>query len=153
VILLRMPGTLAYRDLAVRAVQSACKLVGGGASRLDPDFDDHVVSAFGEAFNNIALHAFRGRPIGDVQIEIDISSDAMTIRMIDEGHSFDLAAVPEPDFDELPETGMGVYIIRSFMDHVAYHTGVSNVLTMTKLLRRGSSSVTSSELRSEGTKP
>src|SRR5438045_3407940 len=67
VIRLRVPATLRYRDLAVRAVAAACKLVGDG--RRDRAFDDQVVSAFGESFNNVTLHAYDGHPPGDVEIQ------------------------------------------------------------------------------------
>jgi serine/threonine-protein kinase RsbW len=140
VIRLRVPGALKYRDLAVRAVAAACKLVGadhgapiGGPRR---EFDDQVISAFGEAFNNAALHSYRGRPAGEVDIEIDIALDTITIRLLDFGNSFDPEAVPEPDLDTLPESGLGIFIIKSFMDEVSYQAGAPNVLQMIKRLQK-----------------
>jgi serine/threonine-protein kinase RsbW len=137
VIRLRVPGALEYRDLVVRAVAAACRLVSRGR-----DFADQVVSAAGEAFNNAALHGYRGRPRGDVDIEIEVAPDrgAITIRMIDYGNSYAFDDVPEPDLDALPESGLGVYIIRSFMDVVTYRPGAPNVLSMTKSLGSGSGS-------------
>lgn len=125
-----------YRDLAVRVVGAACKLVGSSAGdsgplRLNNDFDHQVVSAFGEAFNNAAIHSYRGE-IGDVDMEIDVGEDRITIRMRDWGPSFLLDDVPEPDLDALPESGLGLFIIRSFMDDVQYRPGSPNVLSMTK---------------------
>jgi serine/threonine-protein kinase RsbW len=72
-IRLQVPGTLAYRDVAVRVVAEACRLVGhGDAARRDRrrdraydlsrPFDAAFVSAFAEIFNNIAIHAYRRRP-------------------------------------------------------------------------------------------
>ena len=44
-----------------------------------------------------------------------------------------------PDLDALPESGMGIYIIKSFMDEVTYRSsdrpGAPNVLSMTKHFR------------------
>lgn len=130
---LRVPGSLRYRDLAVRVVAAACKLVGGsdGGARAHGAWDDQVVSAFGEAFNNAAIHSYRGNP-GDVVVEVDVEPAQITIRLIDYGSSFDIDRVPEPDLDTLPESGLGLFIIRSFMDEVSYHAGSPNVLTMTK---------------------
>ena len=134
----RVPGTLRYRDLAVRAVAAASKLVGAG----DRNFDDQVVSAFGEAFNNVAMHAYEGRlptegdPELEVEIEIDVGRDYLTIRLKDRGASFNLNEVPPPDLDALPESGMGLFIIRSFMDEVLYCPGNPNVLSMTKRYSR-----------------
>ena len=137
-IRLRVPGALKYRDLAIRAVAAACKLVGNeDGARHKNEFTDQVVSAFGEAFNNAAVHSYRGRDRGDVEIEIELAPGAaITIRLIDYGTSFDFDDVPVPDLDELPESGLGVYIIRSFMDVVTYRPGAPNVLSMTKSLRR-----------------
>jgi serine/threonine-protein kinase RsbW len=138
VIRLRVPGALKYRDLAVRAVAAACKLVGadgGGPIVGKRDFDDQVVSAFGEAFNNAALHSYRGRAPGEVDIEIEIDRDTITIRLLDFGNSFDPDSVPEPDLDALPESGLGIFIIKSFMDEVTYEAGAPNVLRMTKRLQ------------------
>ena len=140
VIHLRVPGTLRYRDLAVRVVGAACKLVGAaddsssGPSR-GTDWDNEVVSAFGEAFNNAAIHSYDGsnKP-GDVEIEVEAGKWSITIRLIDHGKSFSLDDVPVPDLEALPESGLGLYIIRSFMDEVKYAPGSPNVLSMTKYL-------------------
>jgi serine/threonine-protein kinase RsbW len=138
VIHLRVPGTLRYRDLAVRVVGAACKLVGSAAGdsgplRFNNEFDHQVVSAFGEAFNNAAIHSYRGES-GDVDMEIDVGEDRITIHMRDWGPSFLLDDVPTPDLDALPESGLGLFIIRSFMDDVQYRPGSPNVLSMTKHL-------------------
>jgi serine/threonine-protein kinase RsbW len=136
VIHLRVPGSLRYRDLAVRVVGAACKLVGAddGGARLprDSQWDNEVVSAFGEAFNNTAIHSYDPRKPGEVEIEVDVGPSAITIRLIDHGKSFSLEDVPVPDLDALPESGLGLFIIRSFMDEVKYVPGSPNVLSMTK---------------------
>ncbi len=132
-IKLRVPGALKYRDLAVRAVGAACKLVGDGdpTGSGEREFIDQVVSAFGEAFNNTAIHSYASCT-GDVEIEIEIGDAFITIRVLDYGKSYDFSAVPLPDLAMLPESGMGLYIIRSFMDEVHYVPGAPNVLSMTK---------------------
>jgi serine/threonine-protein kinase RsbW len=141
-IRLRVPGALKYRDLAVRAVAAACKLVGSGEGhssgplRVNREFDDQVVSAFGEAFNNAALHSYRGRTPGDVEIEMEVGLESIVIRMIDYGNSFDIGHVPEPDLDSLPESGLGIFIIKSFMDEVEYKAGAPNILCMKKRLSK-----------------
>jgi serine/threonine-protein kinase RsbW len=139
VIWLKLPGRLRYRDLAVRVVAAACKLVGGeaelAATAKARDFDDEVVSAFGEAFNNIAQHGYRDR-MGDVEIKIDPTLDQIQIRIEDFGTSFDPGHAPSPDLDALPESGMGIFIMRSFVDEVSYRPGHPNVLVLTKRLVR-----------------
>jgi serine/threonine-protein kinase RsbW len=139
VIRLRVPGRLRYRDLAVRVVAAACKLVGtdadaaaSGVGRLSRAFDDEVVSAFGEAFNNIAIHGYPVDPAGDVEIEIEPSREAIEIQIKDFGVSYDFRDVPDPDLDALPESGLGIFIIKSFVDAISYRPGRPNVLSLTK---------------------
>jgi len=136
VIRLRVPGLLKYRDLAVRTVAAVCKLAyderGPGSRRPGTNFDEEVVSAFGEAFNNIAIHGYRGGPPGEVDIEIESDEGGIVIRLMDTGSSFDPNCVAVPDMADLPESGMGLFIITSFMDEVDYRPGRPNVLRLVK---------------------
>jgi serine/threonine-protein kinase RsbW len=120
VISLQVPALLTYRDVAMRVVSAACKIFAADSKRLEPrEFQEQVVSAVGEAFNNTVLHAYRGRSDGRVTIEVEPNGDA---------------AVPIPELEELPESGMGLFIIRSFMDEVVYRSGPPNVLSLRKCL-------------------
>lgn len=141
-IRLEVPSLFDYRDLAMRMVASACKLVEGrrrepanAKRRFDGHFTSEVISAFGEAFNNVVLHSY-GVEGGHLKIEIEVATDGLTIRVMDYGKTFDFAAVPEPNLDELPESGLGLFIIHSCMDEVTYVPGSPNVLSMTKYIGR-----------------
>jgi serine/threonine-protein kinase RsbW len=141
VIGLRVPGAIAYRNLAIRVVSTACKMaletnLAGAHGEADGDFEAEVVSAFGEAFNNIAVHGFRDLPPQSVQIEVDWDDEKISITFVDNGHIYDPALVAAPDLDELPEHGMGLFIIRSCMDRVDYQPGPPNVLRLVKLRTR-----------------
>jgi serine/threonine-protein kinase RsbW len=135
VIRLNVPAALRYRDLAIRAVAAACKLVGSDSGVRGRDaFDDEVISAFSEAFNNAALHCSQPAK-GLLEIDIEVANDGITIELRDRGEGFDLASVPEPDFDALPESGMGIFIMRAMMDEVHYRLGDGeqpNVLVLRK---------------------
>lgn len=111
----------------------------------DPDgpaFEAQVVSAFGEAFNNIAVHAYRNGEPGPVHVEVDWDDAKLVITLIDLGETFDPATVKAPNLDDLPESGMGLYIMHSCMDEVDYRAGPPNVLRMVKLRKISGSSVT-----------
>lgn len=132
-IVLEVPATLEYRDVATRVVSAACRFAVPSQDTVARRvFRDEVVSAFGEAFNNIALHAYRGLPPGSLRIEVVPSDEGISIRLVDRGKSFDPATIPEPTLADLPESGLGVFIIRSFMDEVIYEPGQPNVLTLIK---------------------
>jgi serine/threonine-protein kinase RsbW len=131
VILLRVPGTLEYRDLALRAVSEVCRI----AQRDEQDGDNletETLSALGEAFNNVVLHGYAGCPVGDVVVEISWTQHEIVMQLTDDGHSFDPQQIELPDLDALPEGGLGLFIIRSFMDEVEYQAGPPNVLRMVK---------------------
>jgi serine/threonine-protein kinase RsbW len=139
VIRLKVPCSLEYKDLALRVVSAACSLVrerkaSGGRADGERDFDHQVVSGFAEAFNNVVLHGRRGAEGEELEIEIEPLADRLQIRLLDNGESFDLSAVPAPDLEALPESGLGVHIIRSSMDEVSYASGSPNVLSMTRRL-------------------
>lgn len=135
-ILLEVPGTLSHRDVALRTVSAACKLLASnGVAAGDKawsEFRMHFVSAVSEAFNNIVIHSYRGQRLGTVRMDIELGQGAMTVRMADYGSSFDPTTVPSPDLDQLPESGLGLFIIRSFMDSVSYEPGRPNVLVLVK---------------------
>ena len=139
VIGLRVPGAIAYRHLAIRLVSTACKMAlesDPTQAGTDGDFEAEVVSAFGEAFNNIAVHGFDGLPPQPVQIEVDWDEEKLVITCVDTGHIFDPDTVALPDLDALPEHGMGLFIMRSCMDQIDYRPGPPNVLRLVKLRAR-----------------
>jgi len=141
-IRLSVPGTLRYRDVVLRVVASSCRLMRAMASgkqepsRDQDEFDDKVVSAVSEAFNNVAIHAYRDLSAGAVELEIELRPEMITIHMADTGRSFEPSAELPPDLATLPESHMGLYIMRSFMDTVSYRPSTeskaTNVLTLTK---------------------
>jgi serine/threonine-protein kinase RsbW len=137
IIRLEVQGILEHRDVALRTVSAACRLPFREAKEEQfKEFRSHVVSAVGEAFNNIAIHGYRGRAAGMVEIELAASPEQLSIELRDYGKSYDPRNAPTPDLDSLPESGLGVFIIKSFMDSVEYTPGPPNVLKLTKWVSR-----------------
>ncbi len=129
-----MLGLLDHRDVALRAVSAACKLVTPRPQLQEMnEFRTHVVSAVGEAFNNIVLHGYAGRSDGMIEMDIRTEFHHITVEFRDYGESFDLDAVATPDLDLLPESGLGIFIMRAFMS-IRYRPGRPNVLTLSKSL-------------------
>ncbi len=142
-----MPGTLAYREVAVRVVAEVCQLVAPrdveGASRtivrkpgydLSRPFDAAFVSAFAEIFNNIVIHAYGVDRVGVIDLELTVDGDRLIVDISDSGATFDLAAVPVPALDALPEGGMGIHIARTMLDEVSYRPGPPNRWRLVKAL-------------------
>jgi serine/threonine-protein kinase RsbW len=141
-IRLSVPATLLYRDVVVRVVASVCRLIGNEAAVKQEsnqrnhveDFDAKVISAVGEAFNNVAIHAYT-ETRGDAKLELEFERDRLTVRMMDTGGGFNLSAELVQDRETLRESYMGLEIIFACMDEVTYVRGsptTPNVLIMTK---------------------
>jgi serine/threonine-protein kinase RsbW len=130
-----VPGVIRYRNVVLRAVSAACK-TGAREAGLDGAAADQlciaVISAAGEAFNNIALHGYQGREPDIIRIEMELEGTGLWIRLEDYGRSFDPASIAPPDLAALPESGMGVFILRSLMDEVTYAPGSPNTMTLFK---------------------
>jgi serine/threonine-protein kinase RsbW len=149
-IRLSVPGSLRYRDLAVRIVAEAARLVSQSAQRapnelLDHDvrdpFDTAVVSAFAEIFNNVAIHAYQRRGGGTIEIAITPKDREIVIEVRDHGNPFDIDEVPplpnDLDVDALPEGGMGIHIAKTMLDEVTYEPGPPNLWRLCKRLSGG----------------
>lgn len=139
-IRLVVPCKLEYRDVALRAVAAACKIVRPrrATDGVEREFDDEVVTAVGEAFSNVVRHG-ENPPGAEIKLEIETGGNRLVVRLIDNGKPFDLSSVPPPDLDACPESGLGVHIMKSWMDEVAYEPGGQgssrgNVLSMTRRL-------------------
>lgn len=141
-IRLSVPGTLAYRDVAVRMVGSAARVLRAEAQRgsseeirvegdLSDEFSSQLVSAFSEAFNNVVIHGYERAGGKRVDIEARVVSGTIELDLVDEGKPFDPSGYQKLP-DSLPEGGMGLFIIRSFVDEVRYLSGPPNTLTLVK---------------------
>ena len=143
-IVLRVPATLRYRDVAVRTVTAAYHLIGcadGEAKQRDAvsldlqrDFDAQFISAFSEIFNNIAIHAYERSGIGDVTLTLMPGADHLELEMRDEGKPFDIGKVQAPKLESLPESGMGLHIARACLDTLDYKAGPPNIWRLSKNL-------------------
>ncbi len=148
VIRLTVPADLRFRDVAVRLVAEACRMIvrprplqpspatsaTSSSTQLDLSdrFSAEMVSAVSEIFNNIAIHGFADRPAGEIEIEMTVAGDHLAIEICDHGAAFDLSQVPKPELDKLPEGGMGIHIAKACVDELDYTPGPPNVWRMTK---------------------
>lgn len=90
---------------------------------------DAVELAVSEACTNAIKHAGKGGII----LAFQVFDGGIVVQVKDQGKGFDLDKVPPPDFDNHPEGGYGIYIIKSKMDEVEYiRTKNWNILSMTK---------------------
>src|SRR5262245_34453305 len=127
-------GTLEHRDIVLRAVSAACKLVTvppETGSRQDCQVQ--AVSAVSEALKHRVLHGYEGRRDGRIDLSIGPGAGRIDIELRDWGKGFDPKRVPAPELDALPESGLGLFIMQSFMQ-MKYRRGKPNLLTLSKKL-------------------
>jgi serine/threonine-protein kinase RsbW len=137
-----LPARLEYRDAVRSFLTHLCEQLTR-TSQLSMEGGHQIVSAFVEAFNNAVVHAYRDLEPGPVEVELVVGRDKMQVKVCDQGRAFRLDDVAEPDLDALPEGGLGLYIIRKFMDEVHYEAVEGrNVLHMTKALSEPTQEVT-----------
>jgi len=139
-IRISVPARLAYRDAVGALVKAVCVQLEE-TRQARPGTGDEVLSAFNEAFNNLALHAYRGGETGAADIEVELLPGQIVLRLMDRGQGFDPTRVTPPDLasDEVSEGGYGLFIMRSFMSEVAYQRGDgerANVLTLVRNLEQ-----------------
>jgi len=95
----------------------------------------HINLVLTEAMVNAIKYANSKDPEKLVHIVINISEDALVIKVFDKGQGFDISAIPSPDFNRLEDRGRGIFLIRSLMDSVSYRkVRNGNVLEMSKKL-------------------
>ncbi|HEY9897819.1 MAG TPA: ATP-binding protein [Pantanalinema sp.] len=102
---------------------------------------DSIELAVDEACANVMEHAYPQKR-GDFGIHLSIRTDrgAFTVVITDKGSTFDPMEIPPPNLDqhlaEFRVGGLGIFLMRSLMDHVDYHIqpGFKNEVRLVKYL-------------------
>jgi len=91
-----------------------------------------------EACTNVIEHAYRHDAHQNIDIAIQIDYKKFTVVVTDRGKAFDFRDIRLPDMDsylaELRVGGLGIYLIKTLMDEVEYHSepGKKNEVRMVK---------------------
>lgn len=106
---------------------------------LAQDEADALELAVCEAANNAIKHAYQGRPDCSVRVTLVVDGTGLVICVQDRGKPLDDRQKLTNDLavaqslEELPEGGMGLYLIRNAADSVGYKAGdQNNVLVIRK---------------------
>lgn len=134
-ILLQIPAKLNYAQIASQLSRNICQ--GLKKQEIDKDFLYSMEIAVSEACTNAIKQSVNTDDGGMIAISFEISQDKIVTKVKNKGKGFDLDNVPEPDFENHPEGGYGIYIIKAKMDKVENIIGIDcNVLSMTKYFKR-----------------
>ena len=94
--------------------------------------EEHVQNCIDYAYDDSAEHTIR--------IEMSVADETLTMVVIDDGHPFDPLTAPAPDLgldiQDRREGGLGLHLLRSLADSIAYERREeTNRLTLAKRLR------------------
>ena len=75
-----------------------------------------------EAAVNAVMHGNKQSPDKKVALSIELTGEALTIRVADQGPGFDPDSLPDPLAPEniLRSSGRGIFLIRAFMDELKF---------------------------------
>ena len=105
------------------------------------DDDAYVLTlVMEEVFTNIVRHGYPGEGGHRIAIRLELAGGVVHIMVEDDAQSFDPVLAPLADLDAPLEErhvgGLGVHLIRTLMDEVAYRRAAGrNVLTLRKKLQ------------------
>ena len=106
-------------------------------TKMDSSLAMSMNLALEEAVSNVILYAYPKGSDGLVDIEAFIREDRLDFIITDSGVPFDPTTVADPDVTldvkDRPVGGLGIYLVKSIMDHVSYaRVEGKNILSMTK---------------------
>ena len=91
-----------------------------------------------EALNNVVKHSYKGVPGKNIGLLLTFLNYTLQISISDTGHARENVQKPKLEFDpedieNLPEGGMGLFIIEEIMDETKYESdGKTNTFIMIK---------------------
>lgn len=94
-------------------------------------FDDDDVHKIGMAVREGVINAYNYGNQHDrhkkIHMTVELDSDKMIVRVLDQGHGFELTEVPDPLAEEnlLRTSGRGIFLMRAFMDEFLVRPGPS----------------------------
>ncbi len=112
-------------DSTLQTADEAEELVMAEATKLGLDDDEQhqIGMAVRECTVNAVVHGNRYNKNKKVHLQIDRSSESLTVLIGDEGAGFDLSSLPDPLAPEnlLRQSGRGLMLARAFMDEFDLH--------------------------------
>jgi serine/threonine-protein kinase RsbW len=103
---------------------------------MDEDARHWIDIAVREAVANAIKHGNEQDPHKQVEVDLSLDEETLTIQVQDEGHGFDPSRIDDPLAPEnlLKPTGRGIFYMKSFMDAIEYgaRPGGGTVVTLRK---------------------
>lgn len=129
-----MPAGMEYMDGVLEALHGYLEEVN-----CPKDAALYLEIALEELFTNIASYAYEGEP-GQVRIYCGLEGEELVLEVEDRGISFNPLERQAPDLqlpiEERPVGGLGIYMVRQFVDSAKYqYRDGCNILRLKKRIR------------------
>jgi serine/threonine-protein kinase RsbW len=113
--------TLASELQTVETVEGIAEKFAGEAG-FDEDTVSHISMVAREAAVNAVMHGNKYDPAKQVTVSFEITAEALTIKIGDQGAGLDPEHIPDPLAPEniMRSSGRGVFLMRAFMDEVDF---------------------------------
>jgi anti-sigma regulatory factor (Ser/Thr protein kinase) len=104
---------------------------------IDEDVCFEIGLALEEAVSNTIKYGYEDDQVHMIQVRARMEDQRFLLEIEDDGKAFNPLEKRDPDFslpvDKKPIGGLGIYLVRSLMDHVEYRrNGGRNLLRLTK---------------------
>lgn len=96
--------------------------LGGEFTRLKVEHHEQfgLQVAVGEICSNSIRHAYAGLGGRPIHVSVRGSDDRLVIEVRDFGKKFDPQSYRPPDLEGVPEGGIGLHLVRQFVDELSY---------------------------------
>ena len=126
--------TEAGNPYAMSAIREAIIRFAKQAGIAGNDLSD-IQIALGEALDNAVEHGSPIPGVSMVGLGCEVVNGCFIATISDEGKPFDYRGVPEPVFEDCPECGLGIFLMRQVMDCVQFcRSDVGNSVRLVKKL-------------------
>lgn len=131
---LKIPADPKKLRMLREGVQECCEEAG-----CDKKIVSDIVIAVNEACMNIIQHAYKGRPHGEIIVEIRQADDKLQIEITDFAEPVAREQIKPRNLDDIKPGGLGTHFIQEIMDEICYehlNDAAGNRLIMTKNIRQ-----------------
>lgn len=130
-IMVTFPSAVEYVHMATTVASNAAAIAG-----FDKGVAGKVAVATDEAVTNVIKHAYGNQPHHRITLKAEITPESLTLKVVHTGKALTNEEIKLPNMQEymarLERGGLGLLIIKQFMDEVDYLVGKENCCQMTK---------------------
>lgn len=133
VVEITIASRLEHIDLVTNVTDTVTQLIG-----FDDDTRYWINMALRESVANAIEHGNKYDPNKSVDVRFTIATDALRVRVRDNGEGFDPATLPDPLDPQnlLNPAGRGILYMRTFMDSIEYERRPEGGMQVTMTKRR-----------------